>query len=337
MAEKQQGAITQMFVGELMNNNGSKGLPSLSEDRRAWLLMSKSQYRRLGGASKYDDDPSSHYSYDNFVANHLQVHEGDLVAVWDNKQLLGASVIEKITSSEGVKRRGRCRSCNSINIAPRKTKLPLYRCDDCPAEFDVPVIEVVPATIYRMSYEQAWVDLPGVLTGKQLRELCVAKSQNSFRELQWDKFRAAVASEVPGYYLAPVDVTVEQIRGGHTVLPTRVRLGQADFRKALFGKYGPRCAFTGDLPRDVLEACHLYSYAKVGAHHKHGGVLLRRDLHTLFDRGVIVVDEDDRLDVREDFRLYPVYAELHGCALTIPVDTKQRRWFELHRNQHRKP
>ncbi|MEV6659487.1 HNH endonuclease [Nocardia fluminea] len=312
------------------------GVQLMSEGRRAWLLMSKAKYRRLGGASKYDDDPASHYSYDNYVANNRQVKEGDLVAVWDNTKLLGASVIESITSSAGTKRRGRCPKCNTTNIADRKTVLPLYRCDDCKYQFDVPVVEVVPATIYRMSYEQAWIDLPGALTGKQLRPLCVAStSQNSFRELNWEKFRAAVADELPEETLEPVAATLEQIRGGHTVRPTRVRIGQSDFRKAQLAKYGERCAFTGDLPRDVLEACHLYSYAKLGKHHRHGGILLRRDLHTLFDRGVIVVNEEGRIDLREDFRQYPVYAALHGAMIMIPLDQKQQQWFQLHCAQHR--
>ncbi|MEV0545539.1 HNH endonuclease [Nocardia salmonicida] len=314
----------------------SMGVSSLIEGRRAWLLMSKATYRRLGGASTYDDDAASHYSYDNYVANHLQVAEGDLVAVWDNKKLVGASVIELITSSPGTKRRGRCPQCNTTNIAARKTVQPVYRCDDCKHQFDVPVVEVVPATIYRMSYEQAWVDLPGALTGEQLRPMCVAStSQNSFRELDWEKFRVAVANEVAEETLEPVNATLEQIRGGHTIRPTRVRLGQSDFRKAQLAKYGDRCAFTGDLPRDVLEACHLYSYAKLGKHHRHGGILLRRDLHTLFDRGVIVVDEDGRIDLREDFRQYPVYSDMHGAGLTIQIDQKQRQWFQLHRTQHR--
>ncbi|MGF6881383.1 hypothetical protein ABIA39_001263 [Nocardia sp. GAS34] len=43
-------------------------LPS-AEGRQAWLVMLKLEYRRLGGGSKYDDDPASHYSWDSTVAN----------------------------------------------------------------------------------------------------------------------------------------------------------------------------------------------------------------------------------------------------------------------------
>jgi hypothetical protein len=47
--------------------------PAAAEDTRAWLVTTKSDYRRLGGYTKYDDDPTSHYSYDSNVANSRQV------------------------------------------------------------------------------------------------------------------------------------------------------------------------------------------------------------------------------------------------------------------------
>lgn len=304
-------------------------------DRRAWLVMSKSVYLRLGGGRKYDDDPSRHYSWDSFVPNFRQVQEGDVIAVWDNTELLGVSVIENIEAKEGTKHRGRCRGCNETGFKRRLRKKPTFRCD-CGAVFDDPIQEEVPATLYRSDYGQAWVDLSGVLNGKELRALCLKdSSQNSFRELNWDKFRAAVSEKLGGDYLAPVDVTAEQIRGGHAVRPVRVRLGQSDFRKKLLDRYGPRCAFTGDLHQAVLEACHLYSYAKVGRHHEHGGILLRRDLHTLFDRGDLAVDSVGLIDVSEPFRDFSIYGDLHGKPLAVDTNTKQAEWFGLHWAMHR--
>lgn len=161
-------------------------------------------------------------------------------------------------------------------------------------------------------------------------------SQNSFRELDWNKFRAAVNERMGGDYLAPLDVTGEQVRGGHTERPVRVRLGQAVFRNKLLRAYGPRCAFTGDLHASVLDACHLYIYAKVGKHHEHGGIVLRRDLHTLFDRGDLAVDSDDLIDVAEPFQAFSIYRELHRKPLAIDVNDKQREWLEMHWTLHRK-
>ncbi|MBP2190486.1 HNH endonuclease signature motif containing protein [Nocardia goodfellowii] len=100
-------------------------------------------------------------------------------------------------------------------------------------------------------------------------------------------------------------------------------------------KYQERCAFSGDLHPSVLDACHLYSYAKVGQHHDHGGILLRRDLHTLFDSGDLAVDPDDPINVRQPFRDIPLYGDLHGKPLTIAMEPAQREWFRMHWALHR--
>ncbi|PQP21928.1 hypothetical protein, partial [Rhodococcus opacus] len=60
-----------------------------SGDRQAWLVMTKSAYRRLGGGSKYDDNPASHYSWDSTVPNHLNVRAGDIILLWNERESLG--------------------------------------------------------------------------------------------------------------------------------------------------------------------------------------------------------------------------------------------------------
>ncbi|MGW5923824.1 HNH endonuclease [Nocardia fluminea] len=309
-------------------------------DRQAWLVMTKSDYRRLGGGSKYDDDPASHYSWDSTVPNHLKVRAGDVILLWNEVESLGASVIERITKGNAVKRRGRCvnTKCRTTNYEPRKTMRPTFRCYECGEEFDDPVFEDVDVITYRSTHAQAWVDLHGSFSAAELRALCVKpRSQNSFRRLRWDSVRAAASDAISAQVFDPLDATTRQMQDGHTTRPTRVRLGQREFRQNLLAKYDARCAFTGSLPSEVLDACHLYSYAKVGKHHEHGGILLRRDLHTLFDRGIIAVTNNDAIDVSEPYHGFPVYQELHGKALTIDVTPEQRKWFELHWSEHRKP
>jgi hypothetical protein len=59
---------------------------------------------------------------------------------------------------------------------------------------------------------------------------------------------------------------------------------------------GPVCLITGDeasAPEAVLDAAHLYSFAKTGEHLPRGGTLMRKDLHALFDADLIAVDPDD--------------------------------------------
>jgi predicted restriction endonuclease len=70
------------------------------------------------------------------------------------------------------------------------------------------------------------------------------------------------------------------------------RRGQKSFRDKLLTAYGGRCAVTGDGPLDVLEAAHIEPYATSGLNHHTNGLLLRADIHTLFDLDLIRINPD---------------------------------------------
>ncbi|WP_407080019.1 HNH endonuclease [Arthrobacter jinronghuae] len=116
----------------------------------------------------------------------------------------------------------------------------------------------------------------------------------------------------------------------------RVRKGQTLFRKSLIDRYGTTCAFTGECPLEVLEAAHLYSYGAVGEHHEYGGLLLRRDLHRLFDCGKVAVNPASLvLDIADELHSYVLYQQLHGSKLRVGISASQRGWLEDHWKQHR--
>lgn len=70
------------------------------------------------------------------------------------------------------------------------------------------------------------------------------------------------------------------------------RQGQPAFRNALMDAYERRCAVTGCAIDDVLEAAHISPYLGEHTNHVTNGLLLRADIHTLFDRGLIKVDRN---------------------------------------------
>jgi len=305
---------------------------------QAWLALSKAadDYRRLVGSEHYDDDPASHYSWDSTVPNHGKVGKGDLIALWDLETLLGISVIESIERWPDTKMVGRCpnTSCGKASIEARKTLEPKYRCYDCGELFDEPTRITIDVTRYRSDHAESWVDLNGLLDAPTLRSLCVSpKSQNSFRPLNIEAFRAAVSAKSEAEVFQLVDTVSAQISGGHKEVPVRVRIGQAAFRAHLLKKYGEVCAFTGPAPKVVLDACHLYRYAKLSVHEDEGGLMLRRDLHSLFDQGLITVDADFVIHVAESVRSYPPYAWLHGSPLRVKPSPKQVVWLAEHWHQ----
>jgi putative restriction endonuclease len=74
----------------------------------------------------------------------------------------------------------------------------------------------------------------------------------------------------------------------------RIRRGQPRFREELMNAYEGRCAITGCAIADVLEAAHITPYAGSQDNHVSNGLLLRADLHTLFDCGLIAIDPATR-------------------------------------------
>ena len=80
------------------------------------------------------------------------------------------------------------------------------------------------------------------------------------------------------------------------------RIGQQAFKAVVAETYNHHCAITGDKVRPVLEAAHILPVAAGGVHRVDNGLLLRSDVHTLFDRGFISVDVNHRLRVSRMLR-----------------------------------
>ena len=86
---------------------------------------------------------------------------------------------------------------------------------------------------------------------------------------------AVVADSVPGLAESPS-------RFGEPVL-IKPRLGQGAFRLLVTDLYGRRCAITKERTLPALEAAHIRPYAEGGGHSPSNGILMRRDIHSLFD------------------------------------------------------
>ena len=299
----------------------------------AWLLLSVGAERQHGGNDGYLDEPSSYYQWDSTVPNHGEVRPGDLVVLWDKRSSLGASVVERITSGTATKKIHRCPHCGTGNIKARKTLKPLYRCFQCSGEFDDPVTRTTQVATYRADYSAGWTDLTG-LAPNELRALCVSpKSQHSMRPMDRDRLTFALGAHP--VRMGNLKAASGMLASGFTLATVRVRRGQPAFRQILLEKFGSCCAFTGPAPEDALEAAHLYSFAAHGRHDSDGGLLLRRDLHRLFDTGSIAVTAGGTLDVSAELTAYDLYAGLHGRSLTISPTARHRRWLAAHWEQHR--
>jgi len=124
-----------------------------------------------------------------------------------------------------------------------------------------------------------------------------------------------------------VEVAEESSMYGDPVL-MRPRLGQGTFRVLITDNFDRRCAATGEKALPVLEAAHIRSVAAGGQHRVDNGLLLRSDLHRLFDRGYLTVDPSYRIHVsgrlRSDFGNGEIYYPLENQAIRLPVKAELR-------------
>ena len=99
------------------------------------------------------------------------------------------------------------------------------------------------------------------------------------------------------------------------------RLGQSAFRTLVIDGYGRRCAISGEKTVPVLEAAHIKPYSESGPHRLDNGLLLRSDLHILFDGGYITVTDALNVEVsrriKEEYENGRDYYRYHGKPLVL--------------------
>jgi putative restriction endonuclease len=119
------------------------------------------------------------------------------------------------------------------------------------------------------------------------------------------------------------------------------RLGQGAFRIAVIEAYDRQCAISDGKVLPALDAAHIRPYAHGGEHKKSNGILLRKDIHCVFDAGYATIDPDYRFvvskKVKEVFNNGEEYRRLHGKGLRLPnrssdyPDPNYLRWHNDNR------
>lgn len=119
----------------------------------------------------------------------------------------------------------------------------------------------------------------------------------------------------------------------------KARRGQHEFRQSLLKEYRGQCAITGCDAHEALEASHIVPFNGDATNVLENGLLLRADVHTLFDLGLIRITPATRTVVLDESLKSSTYGELHGRRLTLPQNTEampsetnlQYRWDSVSR------
>lgn len=138
--------------------------------------------------------------------------------------------------------------------------------------------------------------------------------------------------------MAPPGLAEAPARYGEPTL-IRPRLGQGTFRVVVTDAYERRCAVTGEKTLPILDAAHIRPFAHEGGHEISNGLLLRTDIHRLFDLGYVTVTTDGHFEVgrrlKDDFENGRHYYAMHGQLIRPPADARHspsQEALEWHRS-----
>ena len=107
------------------------------------------------------------------------------------------------------------------------------------------------------------------------------------------------------------------------LMEVAARAGRDRFRSAVLDAYDGRCAVTGFDAAETLEAARIYPYTGPATNRVSNGILLRADIHTLFDRGALAFSPTYEVLLKPHL-LVTRYADLSGAVLRLPRERVYR-------------
>lgn len=107
-------------------------------------------------------------------------------------------------------------------------------------------------------------------------------------------------------------------------IPVKPRIGQGTFRINVTRAYENECAISGTRVAPALDAAHIKPFSAGGDHSIQNGLLLRKDIHSVFDAGFATFDEQGRFIVSQQvktiFNNGHEYRKMHGRTLRVPAN-----------------
>lgn len=134
-----------------------------------------------------------------------------------------------------------------------------------------------------------------------------------------DKVDVAIAVQLPTEAFDPTSMVDARRREMKAIA---VRRGQPAFRSRLLDAYSRACAVSGCTTSAVLEAAHISPYRGIHTNQVNNGILLRADLHTLFDLGLLRVEPETYMVRIASSLRGSEYFQFHRQPIRLPTDTR---------------
>ncbi|MCB9047416.1 MAG: HNH endonuclease [Chitinophagales bacterium] len=156
--------------------------------------------------------------------------------------------------------------------------------------------------------------------------------------LQWienNDFIKVNAAATKGFfkyqdYGNPPNDDIEELQ----IFARKVRRGQPAFKNALLKNYSNKCCITGCEILEVLDACHIEPHSQSGINQVDNGLLLRTDIHSLFDANLLFISPKDYSIHLDKSLRNSEYKNLHGKI--IKGKTLPKKEYLIARWEHKK-
>lgn len=133
-----------------------------------------------------------------------------------------------------------------------------------------------------------------------------------FNEL--DPLETEINATIKDFELLPA--TSEKLKKSRLVTE---RKGQGNFRAIITRAYSNKCCITNESTPELVEAAHIQSYIDENSNHVKNGLLLRVDLHKLYDNGLMYIDESFVIHISPEVKS-AYYRELNGKTISLPTN-----------------
>lgn len=300
---------------------------------KLWILKSKGEKSAFGGNEGYADELEDFYVFDTTVKNHNKIKAGDYVLLVDKYHILGSAVVERIAVTEQVvKQRFSCPECGTKEFYSRASLLPRYKCRK-KHEFDTPRPEDITVSEYRAHYSSSF-QAAGPKVSVKVLDGHYIKRNIYYSIQQADRAFVGAGSAEAGIVfktLSPSSASKKRVMvfpdkdyepdGGDernfSIGKIALRPSQDSFRAALFDIYGTKCMVSGCDVALAIEASHICAFRGEKDNHPQNGILLRRDLHALWDSGLIGIEPEGLKIHLSETLAGSVYEEFSGQVLQV--------------------
>ncbi|MCR8982760.1 HNH endonuclease [Brevibacillus laterosporus] len=110
---------------------------------------------------------------------------------------------------------------------------------------------------------------------------------------------------------------IKEEKSNYFLSKSKERIGQSRFRQNVMKAYGYKCAVTGETCSEVLQAAHIQPYINENSNHIQNGIVLRADIHRLFDSGMITINREHIVTV-SSLLINSDYFKLNGKKIYLP-------------------